>query len=708
MNNLFAELKRRNIIRVAGVYAVVAWLIMQVISVMTPALVLPDWVDSFFALLLIIGLPVALILAWAFELTPEGMKPTQAVADGASITTQTGRKLDLAIIFGLVLVAGLMLMHRFVPGSATQPVSAGNAIEASIAVLPFVDLSREGDQEYFGDGIAEELLNVFAKVKDMKVAGRTSSFAYKDENQDLREIGRVLGVATILEGSIRKQGQRVRVTAQLVKADDGFHIWSETYDRELTDIFAVQDEISREISQALMPHLMGDDAPQLSRAARTDVDAYEDFLEARQLIHGRTVVGFKRAKALLEGVIKTDPEYAPAYAALAHAELSLSDASGSYGDTPFSQVRPVIEENLEKAFALDPDLATAHAVRGIHMSVLARTSEAISSLEQALEINPNYLDAKMWLAFEYIALRRHRDTGDMLVEVFDADPLLGAIGANTVTQLGEIGDIERAQQVVDRLNTIDPDNPNTKWTNAVLDMQKRQWGEGIKKGLDVLKTDPGNMRYGDGVAEYYVNIGAGAEVREYGSAIYAVYGYWIDGNLVAARNELEAMMERSPDLPLLTNEYVNLLVAMRDFEGAIEFFERTWEDLRDFEKKTFDAYGGVRTSFASLALALQQTDRTELAKQTLARLRTSIDIDQAGGDATLRAEEAQWQVLSGNPKAAIAELEAELEVNTVMPVLILERPVFDPLRADPAFIALKSRNLARVNEERAIVGLSQL
>ena len=183
MNDLFAELKRRNIIRVAGVYAVVAWLIMQVISVMTPALVLPDWVDSFFALLLIIGLPVALILAWAFELTPEGMKPTQAVADGASITTQTGRKLDLAIIFGLVLVAGLMLMHRFVPGSATQPVSAGNAIEASIAVLPFVDLSREGDQEYFGDGIAEELLNVFAKVKDMKVAGRTSSFAYKDENQ---------------------------------------------------------------------------------------------------------------------------------------------------------------------------------------------------------------------------------------------------------------------------------------------------------------------------------------------------------------------------------------------------------------------------------------------------------------------------------------------------------------------------------------------
>jgi len=692
--------------------------------VMTPALALPDWVDSFFALLIIIGFPFALIFAWAFELTPDGVKRTEKVSSDESIRSQTGRKLDIAIIGGLVVVGGLLLMNQLAPSAKTAPETPADAlalpasaapkesaqsIEASIAVLPFADLSPDGDQEYFGDGIAEELLNVFAKVKDMKVAGRTSSFAFKNSNQDLREIGRVLGVATILEGSIRTQKEKVRVTAQLIKAEDGFHIWSETYDRDLDDIFAVQDDISREISRALMPHLMGDKAPVLSKVTRSsDVNAYADFLAARQLIHGRTVPGFKRAKVLLEGVIKSDPDYAPAYAALAHAELSLSDASGSYGDIPFHTVAPVIENNLAQAFSLDPNLATAHAVQGIYFSVLARTSEAISSLERALEINPNYLDAKMWLAFEYIALRRHSDTGDMLVEVFETDPLMGAIGANTVTQLGEIGDIKRAQKVVDHLNKIDPDNPSTKWTNAVLDMQKRHWGEGIKKGLEVLQTNPGDTRYGDGVAEYFFNIGAGAKVREYGSPTYDVYGYWVDGNFTEARKALEAMMARSPDQPLLTNEYINLLVAMRDFDGAVDFFNKTWTDLRDFEKKTFDAYGGSRTSFASLALALQQTGDEALAKETLSRLRTAIDIDQAGGDATLRAEQAQWQVLSGNPTEAIAELEEELKVNSVIPVNILERPMFDPLQDVPAFINLKTRNLARINEERAIAGLAPL
>jgi TolB-like protein len=250
--SLFAELKRRNVFKVGAAYAVLTWLLAQVTDVFLENFGAPDWVIKTILLLLVIGFPLALFFAWAFEMTPEGIKKEKDVDRSQSITAQTGRKLDFTIIAILLLALGYFALDKFVLDPARDAAQVQTAKDAeagpaekSIAVLPFVNMSDDASNEYFSDGISEEILNALAKVKQLKVSGRTSSFAFKGQNQDLRQIGDALGVEHILEGSVRKAGTKIRITAQLIQVDDGFHLWSETYDRELTDVFAIQDEIGR-------------------------------------------------------------------------------------------------------------------------------------------------------------------------------------------------------------------------------------------------------------------------------------------------------------------------------------------------------------------------------------------------------------------------------------------------------------------------------
>ncbi|MBT8067729.1 MAG: adenylyl cyclase, partial [Gammaproteobacteria bacterium] len=239
--SIFAELKRRNVFRVGIAYLVASWVLMQVVDVISPVFELPEWAPKLIFLLLAIGLVPALIFAWAFELTPEGIKRESEVSPEGSITRSTGRKLNFVIIGFLVAAVALLLVERQlktgdVPEAATEVATAADTGARSIAVLPFVNMSSDAEQEFFSDGITEEILNSLASVKELKVAGRTSSFAFKGQNDDLRRIGDALGVEHILEGSVRKAGAKVRITAQLIQVDDGFHLWSETYDRELTDV----------------------------------------------------------------------------------------------------------------------------------------------------------------------------------------------------------------------------------------------------------------------------------------------------------------------------------------------------------------------------------------------------------------------------------------------------------------------------------------
>ncbi len=281
MASIWGELRRRNVVRVAIAYAIVAWLIIEVSATTFPMLKLPEWGATLVTVLLMIGFPVALIFAWAFELTPEGLKKEKDVDRSESITHATGRKLDFAIIGVLAIAVAYFVLEKFFWSDDMAPASR---VDASIAVLPFVNMSGDPDQEYFSDGITEEIINTLVAIDELQVTGRTSSFTFKDRTEvDLKTIGQVLGVSTILEGSVRKAGNDVRITAQLITAVNGFHLWSETYDRELTDIFAIQEEIATAIGEALQVELGLKVAESLDRRRTDNVDAYQWYLRGEQL-----------------------------------------------------------------------------------------------------------------------------------------------------------------------------------------------------------------------------------------------------------------------------------------------------------------------------------------------------------------------------------------------------------------------------------------
>jgi TolB-like protein len=374
MTQLLSELRRRNVFRVAAAYLVVGWLVMQVISVISDAAGLPGWADSFALILLLAGLPVAVFIAWAFELTPTGLKPTENVDPEASLTRATGSTLDIAIIAGLGLVAVLMIASWFWSGgedaadpeeivaetvTEDTPTPAEQAVvDASIAVLPFADLSPEGDQQYFSDGIAEELLNALAQFPDLRVAARTSAFSFRGE-VDLREVGTALGVAHVLEGSVRKSGDRVRITAQLIRSEDGFHLWSETYDRTLTDIFEVQDEIVAELSRVLQFRLGVGAGGGRATAGDVDPNAYEHYLRGLGFWAER-VEDDKRWEAAesFRRATEIDPGFADAWASYGVA-LTGSDFRDRGISVSEGQSRAL--QTLNRALAINPDTARAHS-----------------------------------------------------------------------------------------------------------------------------------------------------------------------------------------------------------------------------------------------------------------------------------------------------------------------------------------------------------
>ena len=324
--SLFAELRRRNVFRVGVAYAVVAWLLMQMADLLFPVFGAPDWALRIFVIVLLLGLPVALLVSWVFELTPEGVKREKDIDRSASVTRSTGRKLDRVIIVALVIALGYFIWERQarIEPAAKPSTESSAAVEEpapnkrSIAVLPFVNMSADPENEYFADGLSEELLNQLAQIPDLQVAGRTSSFSFKGKNEDLRIIGKTLDVAHVLEGSVRRQGDKVRVTAQLIRVDDGFHLLSNTYDRTMDDVFVIQDNIASNVATALKIVLDEESWQRMQEAGVRNVDAFIEFQKGRELFdlaHG----GSELMATLRKGIVHFDraielfPEFAAAH-----------------------------------------------------------------------------------------------------------------------------------------------------------------------------------------------------------------------------------------------------------------------------------------------------------------------------------------------------------------------------------------------------------
>ena len=369
--SFFAELKRRNVVRVGIAYVIVGWLLAQIAEFAAENFGAPDWVLKIFVVFLVLGLPLALVFAWAFELTPEGIVLEKHVDRDKSITPQTGRKLDFIIIAVMAIALIYMVADKFIGKPEAEPTTT---FEKSIAVLPFVNMSD--DKDYFADGLSEELLNLLARIPGLKVAGRTSSFSFKDKNEDLRTIGDVLGVSTVLEGSVRRSGDRLRVTAQLVSVVDGFHIWSDTYDREMADIFDIQDDVAGAITTALQLHLAPGTPAEADRPTE-NTEAYSLYLEA--------IAIFQEASdpllsiELLNRALVLDPQFAKAHERM--AVLSW-DAAGWVIDSPTAQ--KLVFESARSALAIDPSSVIGQTFMATADPVDWTWSKELNAIEQAI------------------------------------------------------------------------------------------------------------------------------------------------------------------------------------------------------------------------------------------------------------------------------------------------------------------------------------
>ncbi len=542
--SFFNELKRRNVIRVGIAYVIVAWLILQFADVVLNNIEAPGWVFQVIMLVLGIGLPLALFFAWAFEMTPEGIKKEKDVDRSQSITPQTGKKLNNTILVLMALGIGYLLFDKFSgqaqPGtdhfsqqtssqtadtnekSALSPVEAqaGNKAEPSIAVLPFINMSTDPEQEYFSDGISEELLNLLVKVKGLKVASRTSSFTYKGSSLGLAEIAGELGVDHVLEGSVRKADNRVRITAQLIDASTDRHLWSDAFDRELVDIFAIQDEIANAIVTALSTELgILQDTPAISVATATEnLDAYDIYLKARGLFLIRKEL--EESIALYERAVELDPDFVRAWEGLAavYAIVESWDIFGRDWDKLAIQaakraleldpnlampwaVMGFVASNagdsvtgmpyMNRAIELDPGNATNYLWRALDYSTLGFQAEAITDLKRCLEIDPAYSICRSFLAISYEIINE-----DELARLhFTKSVEQGFPGAqiNFIQRFMSWG--ERLMTTLILLNIVDkdPSFPMTATLDA-LEFPERDHSRGLEKMLTWLDK-PENMNY---------------------------------------------------------------------------------------------------------------------------------------------------------------------------------------------------------------------
>ena len=485
-HGLFAELKRRNVFKAGVAYLALGWVVTQVTSTVAPALNLPGWIVPVVVWIGVIGFPFVVAFSWIYEITPEGLKRESEVDRSASITHVTGRRMDYLIVALLVLAIGFTAFDRFGPSRSGSVTSGETAVPAglpkvpaassatqaatpaapatgdnSIAVLPFVDMSPAKDQEYFSDGITEELLNLLAKVPQLQVTARTSSFSFKGKELGIKEIAKTLSVAHILEGSVRKSGNQVRITAQLINASTDKHLWSETYDRNLDDVFAIQDEIAGKVVDELKVTLLGA-AP---KARTTDPKAYSLYLQAVQLGRQATAEAFPKSDALYRQALAIDPRYAPAWNGLSRNSVSEAQISVLSIQEGYARARAAVT----KALAIDPEYAPAHARLGrIAMDGDGDLVSAAKHFERALSLDPADLDV----------LR------------------------NAAVLLSNLGRVDQALELETAIIRRDPVNVDALFNLGYYQRMAGRYDDAIASYRTVLSLSPGNggARYNLGIA----------------------------------------------------------------------------------------------------------------------------------------------------------------------------------------------------------------
>ncbi len=693
--SFFKELKRRNVIRVAIAYAIVGWLLVEVASVVLPTLLLPDWTLRILVLFVILGFPLALIFAWAYELTPEGLKKEKDVDRSESITHITGRKLDYLIIAVLVFALGYFAFDKFVldPSrdaelvqTTTEAVTeqAAETADKSIAVLAFADLSPEGDQEYFSDGISEELLNLLAQLPGLRVAARTSSFQFKGQHEDIAKIADALNVSHILEGSVRKSGNKLRITAQLIKADDGFHLWSSSYDRELDDIFAVQDEIAGAIIDVLKVKLalVAGEAVQPTVIKAANSDAYDAYLQGRELIRLRYQENLEDAVRHLERSLRLDNNFAPAHAQLAIA-ITLSAST-------LEEKKQKAIGYLDRAQELEPDLAEAHGGRALLANFSADYESTVEHARRALALNPSYSDAMNWLYIALARLGRYEEADATLKQMLVTDPLTMVGRFNYSILLNRKGRVKEAHELADQL--LEESQAFKYWAHTHTSLiWEGKIAEGLSWALRALAEDPSDYWGSEHPVLGFIWIGEYDEARR----INNILNYMVDvaeerfdEAIRATHTRMRSDSENSDVLGVAAN----VLYLAGRIDEALPLYER----LRDFVPEgrpilpSNEMYSSATEMTMRLALARRKADDEDGAQAAVQIAKQDHAARHAAGrkDQFQYRAEAMIAAFENNPDRVIAALKSAMRLGLRDPQVFSD-PIFEDLWDEPRFVELQ-------------------
>jgi TolB-like protein/lipoprotein NlpI len=562
-------------------------------------------------------------------------------------------------------------------------------------------MSSDAEQEFFSDGITEEILNSLASVPDLKVAGRTSSFAFKGKNDDLRRIGEALGVNHILEGSVRKAGAKVRITAQLIQVDNGFHLWSATYDRELTDVFAIQDEIANEILKQLRSKLLAKDAV-VTEARRTTPEVYELYLQAKQRIYTRIRQEIETAVDELDEAIQLDQEYAPAFAQRGIAMLLLSDQQ--YGSIPNDESARRAKRYFDQALRLDPNNAEGLAGLGLYYinNGSNDTEAAIGALAKSLSINPNLIDASNWLQ---IALRNEGDLlGSMQIieELVERDPLYRPAFSNAMQMFNNFGRQDKAEILLKRIEAFDPENPDLLLARATNLMYSGRYGEGLQIMEERRKL--GNM---SGVGKVFLSIGL-MGTGQFERAATEGSPFWQPAALyVTGRTEEAFELAHDQARGGYPGNLFYLLVRANRDQELVDYLEERWPSLSTFASENPGGDNGWGI-MADVAFAYSHTGnmaRFDEAMQFVNRRLVSLG-EQGISNFVFSLNLATHAAMLGDIDTAFNYLEAAVDNGWVVsrePAEVV--PALAVLVDDPRYAAIKANVLAGVNANRELLGL---
>jgi TolB-like protein/Tfp pilus assembly protein PilF len=498
-HNFFAELKRRNVYKVAVAYAVVGWLLIQIATQVFPFLEIPNWVVRLVIALVAIGFPIALIIAWAFELTPQGIKRAEDIdsRSGQVLPAGSGSKnrtwIYVAVI-GAALSVGLFFIGRYTASRTSwterehPPAVAASPTQKSIAVLPLLNESGDPKDEYFSDGLSEELIAALAQIRELKVIGRSSSFRFKDRKEESKTIGEKLGVSTLLEGTVRKQGERVRIVAELINAADGIELWTRTFDRELKDIFAVQQEIAKAVADSLKVTLLGAETTSVPEAATKSVEAHNAYLQGHFYFQRRNLEDYRKAVVYFDQATQIDLYYAIAYAERSEAWSQIGDLSQD--KSAWAKAR----SDAEKAVALAPALSEAHAALGwVRFFVEWKFAEGLRELQRAKEISPANPTANDLLARVIVYLGKLDEAEQQARQAVELDPLSYPPQNNLARVLFIRGKLDEADAAARKAAELQPAAASSHRFQVLVAVQRGDGETALREAQ--LEPDPGYRRF---------------------------------------------------------------------------------------------------------------------------------------------------------------------------------------------------------------------